>query len=113
MPGVAAGWGPGMLKERQKTEPNLRIVSNTAERKNIGNPLADFMFKVGSKQGEGMAKQVADPTRTDIPGIRLVSQTPAPKSATGSLTESAKSSTAPKGRVPSGKRARKHNVRRR
>jgi len=51
-------------------------------------------------------QQSFNPERTDIPGTRTVSVTPAKKAGKASAP------AAKAGRVPSGKRARKHNVRR-
>ena len=104
MPG-AGGLGAGFSKEYTKNNPGVTEISSTFPKQKPGK-LAQFGFDVTSVMGKRAAQQIADPTRTDIPGTRIVSVTPAKAGKTPLVN------TASKGRVPSGKRARKHNVRR-
>jgi len=99
MPGAMTS---GFSEQYRKDNPGVTETSRSLElpqRKSV-------IHRMGKSMGKRAAQQIADPTRTDIPGTRIVSVTPAKAGKTPLVN------TAPKGRVPSGKRARKHNVRR-
>ena len=94
MPG--AGVGSGFSQEHIKNNPGLTVTSSTFPKRHPG-PAGDFLFNMGSSVGKGMATQLKKKQAA-------AGKTP--------LVESKAKTTAKVGRVPSGKRARKHNVRR-
>ena len=98
MPGASTGFSRELSAGYRKNNPGVTETRSTfPKRKNIGHPVWDFANTIGEDLGRRGAAQIESKQRA-------AGKTP--------LVEPKAKTPVKEGRVPSGKRALKHNVRR-